>query len=469
MDTIYPVLLSGGVGSRLWPLSRSLFPKQLLDLAGPVSLIQETLGRVRGPEFQPPLLICNTEHRFLVAEQVRAAGMAARAILLEPVGRNTAPAAALAAVTIAQADPRGILLLLPTDHVVRDRAAFLGAVQSAAQAARSGKLVTFGIKPTSPDTGYGYIRRGESLGNGVFSAAAFVEKPDAAKAASYLAAGDYYWNSGMFAFQAQSFLDELQALEPKLLEKCRQALAEGKQDLDFFRVGAAPFQGCKSISMDYAVMEHTANAAMVPVEMGWSDVGSWDALWHASERDKTGNAIKGDVLVENVRNSYLRSEGPLIAAVGLEDLVVVATTDAVLVSSRAASQDVKKIVEQLQQSGRELHLTHRKVHRPWGYYETIDAGANFQVKRIMVKPGARLSLQLHHKRAEHWVVVSGEARVTCGERVFTLRQNESTFIPLGEKHRLENAGQAPLHLIEVQSGAYLGEDDIVRFEDNYGR
>ena len=470
MSLITPIILSGGVGSRLWPLSRSTFPKQLLDLAGPYSMLQQTLLRAQGAEFRPPVLICNTEHRFLVAEQARAVGITPQVILLEPVGRGTAPAAALAALLVAAQDPDGMVLLLPADHIVRDAPAFRAAMESGLAAARDGKLVTLGIRPTAPDTGYGYIQCGASLYGSAqsFSVSRFVEKPDAATARAYLESGGYYWNSGIFLFQAANYLAELERLEPGIVTACRAALADAKPDLDFLRLGPA-FESCKSISIDYAVMEHTKNAAMVAVEMGWSDVGSWQALWQVTDKDAQGNACKGDVLLEDVRNSYLRSEGPLVAALGVEDVVVVATADAVLVASMAHAQDVKKIVAQLEKSGREQHVSHRKVYRPWGSYEAIDAGANFQVKRIIVNPGARLSLQLHHKRAEHWVVVSGEARVTCGERVFALRQNESTYIPLGEKHRLENPGTEPLHLIEVQSGAYLGEDDIVRLEDNYGR
>ncbi len=355
---------------------------------------------------------------------------------------------------------------------IRDIAAFQAAVRRAeAKAAREGYLVTFGITPDAPETGYGYIRAGGPLAAlpGCFSVARFVEKPDAATAAGYLDSGDYSWNSGMFLFQAGAFLKELERLEPDLLAHCRAAIAGGKQDLDFFWLDAGAFSQARSISIDYAVMERTDRAALVPVQMGWSDIGSWDSLWGATQRDDAGNAIKGDVLHHGAKNSYLRSEGPLVAAVGVEDMVVVATPDAVLVASRSASQDVKQIVEQLKARGRELHNTHRKVFRPWGSYEGIDAGEGFQVKHITVNPGAKLSLQMHHKRAEHWIVVSGEAQVTCGERVFPLKENESTYIPLGAKHRLENTGTAPLHLIEVQSGSYLGEDDIVRFEDTYGR
>jgi mannose-1-phosphate guanylyltransferase/mannose-6-phosphate isomerase len=471
MSVIHPVILSGGSGSRLWPLSRSLFPKQLLALAGERSLIQDTVLRTEGAGFAPPLVICNTEHRFLIAEQLRETNVSPQAIILEPVGRNTAPAAAIAALMIAEKDPDGLLLLMPADHIVRNGTAFLEAVSRAAKCAQQDRLVTFGITPDSPETGYGYIRRGQPLKglDGGFQVERFVEKPDAATAAGYVASGDYDWNSGLFLFKASLLLAELERLEPELLVHCREALAKGAKDLDFFRLEQASFAKAKAISIDYAVMERTDKAAVVPVEMGWSDIGSWEALWTTASRDASGNATRGDVLHHGVRNSYLRSEGPLVAAVGVEDMVVVATQDAVLVSHKSASQDVKRIVEQLERSGRELHTTHRKVFRPWGSYEGIDNGDNFQVKHIIVNPGAKLSLQMHHKRAEHWIVVSGTARVTCGERVFPLKENQSTYIPLGEKHRLENIGAEPLHLIEVQSGSYLGEDDIVRFEDTYGR
>ena len=471
MSLIHPIILSGGTGSRLWPLSRSLFPKQLLALAGDLSLIQDTVLRAKGAEFSAPVIICNTEHRFLIAEQMRQAGVAPQAIVLEPVGRNTAPATAIAALILADKDPESLMLLMPADHIVRNRTAFLQAVESAATAARQDYLVTFGISPDSPETGYGYIRRGAALKNlaGCFAVARFVEKPDAATAAGYIASGDYSWNSGMFLFKAKVFLAELERLEPEMLAHCREALSKGGKDLDFFRLESSTFAKAKAISIDYAVMERTDKAAVVPVEMGWSDIGSWEALWATATHDASGNATKGDVLQHGTRNSYLRSEGPLVAAVGLEDVVVVATQDAVLVSHKSASQDVKRIVEQLEKSGRELHTTHRKVYRPWGAYESIDNGDKFQVKHITVTPGAKLSLQMHHKRAEHWIVVSGTAQVTCDDKVFPLTENQSTYIPLGAKHRLENIGPEPLHLIEVQSGSYLGEDDIVRFEDTYGR
>jgi mannose-1-phosphate guanylyltransferase/mannose-6-phosphate isomerase len=471
MSLVHPVILSGGSGSRLWPLSRSLFPKQLLALTGPSSLIQETVARARGEAFAAPLIICNVEHRFLIAEQMRESGIKPSAIVLEPEGRNTAPAAAIAALMVARLDPAGLMLLMPADHVVGDRPAFEKAVEQAAAAAREGHLVTFSIRPDAPETGYGYIRRGAALaGHGnCFAVDRFVEKPDAATAAGYVASGDYGWNSGMFLFQASAFLAELERLEPDVLAHCRAALADSKQDLDFLRLEPGAFAKARSVSIDYAVMERTTKAAMVPVDMGWSDIGSWDSLWSATPRDAAGNAMSGDVLHYGAKNSYLRSEGPLVAAVGVEDMVVVATADAVLVSHRSASQDVKQIVEQLKAQGRDLHNSHRKVFRPWGSYEGIDVGERFQVKHITVNSGAKLSLQMHHKRAEHWIVVSGQAQVTCDDRIFALKENESTYIPLGSRHRLENLGPEPLHLIEVQSGAYLGEDDIVRFEDTYGR
>jgi mannose-1-phosphate guanylyltransferase/mannose-6-phosphate isomerase len=471
MAKIYPVILSGGVGSRLWPLSRSLFPKQLLPLAGERSLIQQTALRASGVPFERPIIVCNVEHRFLIAEQMREAGIEPLTILLEPAGRNTAPAAAVAALTVAELEPDGILLLMAADHVIADDAAFSRAVNAAATAAARDDLVTFGIEPRSPETGYGYIQCGAPLAGSeqVRSVARFVEKPDRATAQSYLQAGGYLWNSGMFAFKASAFLAELARLEPQILEQCRAAVSQGRKDLDFFRLAAEPFAACRSISIDYAVMERTSRAAVVPVEMGWSDIGSWESLWDSSVKDTGGNVLHGDVLHEGCASSYLRSDGPLVAAVGVEDLVVVATVDAVLVSRKNASQDVKKIVERLEKSGRDLHVTHRKVFRPWGAYESIDNGERFQVKRITVNPGAKLSLQMHHKRAEHWIVVSGTAQVTCDDKVFALKENQSTYIPLGAKHRLENTGSEPLQLIEVQSGGYLGEDDIVRFEDSYGR
>jgi len=471
MSKIVPVILSGGSGSRLWPLSRKALPKQLLKLTCERTMIQETAERARGEGFAPPLVISNQEHRFLIAEQLRAADIAHAGIILEPVGRNTAPAAAVAALKVAEDDPEALILLMPSDHVVGDRAAFHAAVATAARAAETGALVTFGIQPAVPETGYGYIKAAQPLADapGALAIERFVEKPNRGTAEGYLASGGYFWNSGMFLFRARVFLDELVRLQPRMLEACRDALAHAHRDMDFIRLGEPAFVACPSESIDYAVMEHATKAAVVPVEMGWNDVGSWQSLWDIAARDDGGNAIQGDVVIEKAKNSYIRSEGPLVAAVGVEDLVVVATKDAVLVSHRGASQDVKKIVDQLDSAGRDKHVHHAVVHRPWGTYESIDAGANHQVKHIMVKPGAKLSLQMHHHRAEHWIVVDGTALVTCDDRQFVLKANESTYIPLGAKHRLENPGKLPLRLIEVQSGSYLGEDDIVRFEDTYGR
>lgn len=434
-------------------------------------MIQETAARARGEGFAPPLVISNQDHRFLIAEQLRAAGIKGARIILEPAGRNTAPAAAIAALQILADNPDGMMLIMPSDHAVLDVAAFHRSVTIARKAAEQGALVTFGIQPGGPETGYGYIKSAGPLpgASGVFAVERFVEKPDRTTAQSYLDAGGYYWNSGMFLFQAKSFLAEMERLQPKMLACCRDALAHGHHDLDFTRLGEPAFLACPSDSIDYAVMEKASSAAVVPVDMGWSDVGSWHSLWDIAERGAEGNALQGDVITENVRNSYIRSEGPLVAALGVENLVVVATKDALLVSHRDACQDVKKIVEQLESSKRDQHIHHSVVHRPWGTYESIDSGSRFQVKRIVVNPGAKLSLQMHHHRAEHWIVVQGTAVVTCDERKFTLNSNESTYIPLGAKHRLENPGSEPLHLIEVQSGAYLGEDDIVRFEDTYGR
>jgi len=468
---VFPVILSGGSGSRLWPLSRKALPKQLLALVGSTTMIQETVSRARGEGFAPPIVISNQEHRFMIAEQLRAAGITDAKIILEPAGRNTAPAAAIAALKVIEDDPEGMLLLMPSDHVILDQKAFLAAVSIAAKAARTGALVTFGIKPASAETGYGYIKSAGTLDGvpGAFAVERFVEKPDMATAERYLASGQYYWNSGMFLFGAKAFLQEMERLQPGMLAFCRDALTHAHRDIDFIRLGEVAFLACPSQSIDYAIMENATNAAVVPVDMGWNDVGSWDSLWNIADQSPEGNVILGDVFTEKSCNSYIRSEGPLVAAVGVENLVIVATKDAVLVSNRDATQEVKKIVEQLESQNRDQHIYHCVIHRPWGSYESIDSGGRFQVKRIIVKPGAKLSLQMHHHRAEHWVVVSGTALVTCGDKQHLLQENESTYIPLGTKHRLENPGKVPLHIIEVQSGTYLGEDDIVRFDDTYGR
>jgi mannose-1-phosphate guanylyltransferase/mannose-6-phosphate isomerase len=468
---IVPVILSGGSGSRLWPLSRKAMPKQLLALVGDNTMIQETVARTHGNDFAAPIVIAGQEHRFMIAEQLRAAGIADARIILEPAGRNTAPAAAVAALKVLEDDPDGLILLMPSDHVVGNVTAFHAAVQVAAAAARTSALVTFGIHPAAPETGYGYIKGAAPLEGvpGAFAVERFVEKPDRATAQSYLESGGYYWNSGIFLFSARTFIKYMDQLEPAMLAFCRDAITHAHRDMDFIRLGEVAFLACPSQSIDYAIMEHVPQAAVVPVDMGWSDVGSWQSLWDISARNQDGNTILGDVVTEGASNSYIRSEGPLVAAVGIENLVIVATKDAVLVSQRDATQDVKKIVAQLASQSRDHHMHHAVVHRPWGSYESVDTGDRFQVKRIVVKPGAKLSLQMHHHRAEHWIVVSGAALVTCDDNRFLLQENESTFIPQGSRHRLENPGKVPLHLIEVQSGAYLGEDDIVRFEDTYGR
>ena len=469
---IHPVVLSGGSGTRLWPLSRALSPKQLLPLLSDKSLLQETLLRVNDAErFAPPLVIANDEHRFLVGEQLRAIGVAPQALVLEPQGRNTAPAIAVAALLLSAEDPEALLLVLPSDASIGDRSAFLAGVERAAAAARTGALVTFGVTPDRPETGYGYIRRGAAWPGieGCFAVAEFVEKPDAARAQKMLKAGDYAWNSGMFLLPAKLYLEELARQDAAMIETCRRALAQAKRDLDFLRLEAAAFTAVRSISIDYAVMEHTKAAAVVPVDIGWSDVGSFDALWQVGPKDADGNVGVGDVVTSDTRNSYLRAEHGLVTTLGVEDLVVVATADAVLVAPRSRASDLKQLVAKLDRDGRSELKTHPLVERPWGSYRSIHNGERVQVKHIVVKPGGRLSLQYHHKRAEHWVVVRGTARVTRGTEVTMLGEDQSTYIPIGMQHRLENPGDTPVHLIEVQTGSYLGEDDIVRLEDTYGR
>ena len=469
---IVPVILSGGSGTRLWPLSRELFPKQLLALVGDRTMLQETVARLDGLEdVTAPLVICNDEHRFLVAEQLREIGVEPLAIVLEPVGRNTAPAVAVAAAKAAElldTDEDPVLLVLPADHVVRDVAGFHAAVRHAGELAANGSLVTFGVLPTAPETGYGYIRAGEPE-DGHAPIREFVEKPDAETARAYLESGGYYWNSGMFMFLADRYVAELREHRPDIVSACVRSVAEAREDLDFIRLDRAAFEGCPADSIDYAVMEKTESGKVVPIDVGWSDVGSWSALHEAAEADEHGNVVVGDVLVEDTRDCYLYAGSRLVATVGLQDAVVVETADAILVAPRSRVQDVKQLVGKLKASGRDEPLLHRKVVRPWGSYDSVDEGDRFQVKRIVVNPGAQLSLQMHHHRAEHWIVVQGTARVTRGEDSFILGENESTYIPVGTTHRLENPGKLPLHLIEVQSGAYLGEDDIVRFEDTYGR
>ena len=472
MVSIHPVILSGGSGTRLWPLSRAALPKQLLPLASKFSMLQETVTRLTGmAEMAAPLMVCNAEHRFMVAEQLRQIEIRPEAIVLEPVGRNTAPAIAVAALMLAKQDPDALMLVLPADHLIRDVAAFHGAIRSAAKAAQTGQLTTFGIKAPTPETGYGYIRKGAALATdaAIYHVAAFVEKPDLKTAQGYIASGDYYWNSGMFLFRASDFLAELQAFRPDILTATREALAASVQDLDFLRLGTAAFEACPSESVDYAVMERTERAAVVPTDIGWNDIGAWTALWEVGDKDAAGNVVRGDVMLEGSANNFVRAESRMVAALGVSDLVIVETTDVILVAHKDRVQDVKKLVDRLKADNRCEHLTHKQVFRPWGWYEGIDEGERFQVKRIMVKPGEKLSLQKHHHRAEHWIIVSGTARVTCGEAIELLTENQSTYIPLGTTHRLENPGKIDLHMIEVQSGSYLGEDDIVRFEDIYQR
>jgi mannose-1-phosphate guanylyltransferase/mannose-6-phosphate isomerase len=472
---ITPLVLSGGAGTRLWPLSRELYPKQLLPLLGDRTMLQDTLQRLRGlADVAPPMVVCNSAHRFLVAEQLRQIDCEPAAIMLEPVGRNTAPAVAVAALQWLRShdseDADTTLLVLPADHVIRDGQAFHDAVALAARAASEhGKLVTFGITPTQAETGYGYIRAGADTAGGALAVEEFVEKPDDATAERYVSSGDYLWNSGMFMFSARRYLAELETFAPEMAAACRAACDAARQDLDFLRLDEAAFAACPSDSIDYAVMEKTRDAVVVPLTAGWSDVGTWSSLCEASNPDAAGNVATGDVLMDDTTDCYVRADHRLVATVGVRDHVIVETADAVLVAAKDSAQHVKKLVEQLKASGRDEASLHREVYRPWGSYDSVDNGPRFQVKRITVNPGATLSLQMHHHRAEHWIVVSGTAEVTRGDEVFMLSENQSTYIPIGTPHRLANPGRLPLELIEVQSGSYLGEDDIVRFEDSYGR
>lgn len=466
MAKLQPVLLSGGSGTRLWPLSREAYPKQFLPLAGDATMLQATWQRVAALAAAAPIVVAGEEHRFLVAEQLRQIGAPTPAILLEPVGRNTAPAIAAAALQAMAGGDDPLLLVLPSDHVVRNETAFRAAVAAAMPAAEAGRLVTFGIVPDAPETGFGYIQA--APGEGVRAVLRFVEKPDAVTAQEYLQAGGYYWNSGMFLLRASRYLAELQRFRPDIVAAVRDAFAAAARDGDFIRLDKTAFAACPSDSIDYAVMEKTDAAAVLPVDIGWNDVGSWSALWEVSEQDADGNAHHGDVIAIDSRNSYAYARR-LVALVGVDDLVVVETDDAVLVARKDKVQQVKDVVARLKRDDRSQAVLHREVHRPWGSYDSVDVGQRFQVKRIKVKPGARLSLQSHARRAEHWVVVSGVARVTRDNDVFELFANQSTYIPIGAKHRLENPGSEMLELIEVQSGDYLGEDDIVRYEDVYGR
>ena len=468
---LIPVILCGGAGSRLWPMSRRLLPKQFLPLISEHSMLQETAMRaMRLDGARAPVVVCSEEHRFLVAEQMRAIGATPQLIILEPLARNTAPALTAAALAVAQSNPGAVMLVLPADHLIRDEAALGRAVDAAAKAAGAGALATFGIVPDRPETGYGYIELEDATPSGdCLPIKRFVEKPDRDTAEQFVASGRFLWNSGMFALQAETYLAELRRLRPDILAAVNAAWDGRTRDLDFCRLEATSFGACPADSIDYAVMEHTTKAVVVPANIGWSDIGSWTALWETGDKDAHNNLVRGDVTVHDTRNSYLRAESRLLSVLGVDNLVVVETSDAVLVMRKDLAQGVKDVVSQLDRENRTEHLSHLRVYRPWGYYENIDAGDGFLVKRLMVKPGEALSLQLHRRRTEHWVVVSGSAQVTVGDKVLTLVRNESTYIPLETKHRLANPGADPLFLIEVQSGDYLGEDDIVRFEDKYRR
>ncbi|MBX2869846.1 MAG: mannose-1-phosphate guanylyltransferase/mannose-6-phosphate isomerase [Acidiferrobacterales bacterium] len=471
MTNIYPVILSGGSGTRLWPLSRSMRPKQFINLVGESSLFQQTLERldaVKGA--QPALVVCNNEHRFMVAEQMQELGLDHNGIILEPAARNTAPAIASAAAQIAKEAPDSVMLVLPADHVIHDVAAFAAAVAEAATTATSGGLVTFGITPSYPATGYGYIKASSNPKNtGAMAVDGFVEKPDLPTAQSYLDQGDYYWNSGMFVFTAESYLSELEKHEPGMLACVNQALSAAEIDLDFLRLEESSYAESPNISIDYAVMEKSDSVSVIPLNAGWSDIGSWTSLWQSGNKDNQGNVTSGDVLLEEVSNSYVHAENKLVTALGIEDLIIVETHDGLLVTSKEHDQDIKKLVDRLKDAGRPETELHRKAFRPWGNYDCLDSGERFQVKRIMVKSGDCTSMQKHYHRAEHWIVVSGTAEVTVGDEVKMITENEAVYIPLGERHRLKNPGKVPLEIIEVQSGAYLGEDDIERFDDEYGR
>ena len=497
---IQPIILSGGSGTRLWPLSREHFPKQLLPLTGDLSMLQQTAKRLFGLDISRcasaasvnnPIVICNEQHRFLVAEQLREIGAECQSIILEPIGRNTAPALTLAALQCVKENSDAVMMVMPADHVIQDIDAFHIAINHGYQLAQNNALVTFGIVPSSAETGYGYIKLGALLDSAVggksrkaekyasHTIARFVEKPDKQTAEQYLRSGEYLWNSGMFIMKASIWLKKIEQHRPDILQACQQAMDKGVKDLDFFRVDKNLFSSCPADSIDYAVMEHMATmqvpstqeafGAVVPLQAGWSDVGAWSALWEVGPRDHNGNITRGDVLQYDVNNSYIHAEHRLVAGVGIKDLIIVETADAVLVAHKDNAQEVKRIVETLKSQNREEHLVHRRVYRPWGSYEGVVTGERFQVKKIMVNPGASLSLQMHHHRAEHWIVVKGTARVTRGDENFLISENESTYIPLGTVHRLENPGTLPLEMIEVQSGSYLGEDDIVRYDDKYGR
>ena len=469
---LIPVVLAGGVGSRLWPVSRALLPKQFINFPGQRgSLFQETLRRIEGVAgLGNPIVVCNQEHRFLVAEQLRQLDKTGSSILLEPFGRNTAPAVALAALSAQESDANAILLVLPADHVIQNSGELRKIITQGIGLASAGKLVTFGIVPSSPETGYGYIEKGLQLaGTSAAQVARFVEKPDLEAARVYVGSGDYLWNSGMFMFSAARYLQELQRFAPDIFASCHAAYAGLVRGNDYQHIPEPEFSACRADSIDYAVMEHTSDAVVLPLDAGWNDLGAWDALWNVHTKDNAGNVCSGDVLLEETGNSYVLAQSRLVAAVGLQDTIIVETADAVLVAQKNCVQSVKKIVAQLQERGRGEAVAHTLVYRPWGSYQSLAVGAGYQVKHIIVNPGAQLSLQLHHQRAEHWTAIKGTGVVTCDDSEFSLHPNESTFIPLGAKHRLSNPGTEPVEIIEVQVGSYLGEDDIVRFEDRYGR
>ena len=475
METsIIPVILSGGSGTRLWPLSRSMRPKQFINLVGDESLFQTTVKRIRQIErIADPLIVCNEEHRFMVAEQLQELDSAQNAIILEPVGRNTAPAIAAAAYKLSLIDglDNACMLVLPADHIVDDTDQFAKAVSAALPSAMNNNLVTFGITPDKPATGYGYIKTNgqKNAENTAIPVEAFVEKPDLETATAYVKSGEYFWNGGMFLMKVSAFLEQLETLNPEMCARVKESVSHAQKDLDFFRLESGSYQQCENTSVDYAVMEKSDNVSMVPMNAGWSDIGSWTSLWETGQHDDAGNVVKGDVLLESVNDCYVHSESRLLSAIGVKDLIIVETHDGVMVTTKEHDQDIKRIVARLKQSGRSETELHRKAFRPWGNYDCLDNGDRFQVKRIMVKPGQCTSMQKHFHRAEHWIVVSGTAEVTCGDKTFILSENQSTFIPLGEQHRLRNPGSVPLELIEVQSGIYLGEDDIQRIDDEYGR
>lgn len=469
---LIPVIMAGGTGSRLWPLSRALFPKQFLNLDNKASMLQNTVSRLKLLDHCAPILICNEEHRFLAAEQLNEINALGKTIL-EPEGKNTAPAVALAALTAMEEYPEEdpILLVLAADHIIQNENVFCDVIAKAIPLAEAGKLVTFGIVPTEAHTGYGYIKSGAAVEKGkeAYNVEEFVEKPDKTTAEQYLSSNKYLWNSGMFLFRASRYIEELEKFNPAISSACQRALMNKKSDLDFIRIDAAEFSKCPEDSIDYAVMEKTQDAVVVPLDAGWSDIGSWSALWDVSEKDKEGNSVQGDSILHNTQNCYIHSKDKLITTIGLNNIVIVDTKDALLVANKDDVQDVKTIVQTIKDRGLPHTKLHREVYRPWGVYDSIDKGDRYQVKRITVKPGAKLSVQMHHHRAEHWIVVSGTAKITNGDKEFLLTENQSTYIPIGVIHALENPGKVPLELIEVQSGSYLGEDDIIRFEDRYGR